>query len=31
MIARGIVPNDFGLGIIIPLVKDNIDNYRGIT
>jgi len=36
-IAHGIVPDDFGLGIIISLVKDksgdfnNIDNYWGNT
>jgi len=36
VIANGIVPDDFGLGIIIPLVKDkpgdfnNIDDYRGV-
>jgi exonuclease III len=37
MIAHSFVPDDFGLGIIIPLVKDksgdfnSVDNYRGIT
>ena len=34
---HGFVPDDFGIGIIIPLVKDkagdlnSLDNYRGIT
>ena len=37
MATHNVVPNDFGLGIIISLVKDktgdiaNISNYRGIT
>ena len=37
MIHHGFVPDSFGNGVIIPLVKDkqgvlcNIDNYRGIT
>jgi exonuclease III len=34
---HGYVPNDFGIGLIIPIIKDkqgdscNINNYRGIT
>ena len=37
MVHHGFVPDSFGNGVIIPLVKDkqgdlcNIDNYRGIT
>jgi hypothetical protein len=37
MISHSFVPDDFGLGIIVPLIKDkcgsfnNVDNYRGIT
>jgi len=37
IIRHGIVPDDFGMGIIIPLIKNNegnktsSDNYRGIT
>ena len=37
IILHGYVPNDFGSGIIIPLVKDktgdvkNVNNYRSIT
>jgi len=37
ILLHGYVPNDFGRGIIVPLVKDrhddcgNLDNYRGIT
>ena len=35
--SHGYVPNSFGVGVIVPLVKDktgnfnNVDNYRGIT
>ena len=37
IILHGYMPNDFGSGIIIPLIKDktgdvnNVHNYRGIT
>ena len=37
IISHSYVPNDFGLGLIIPLVKDksgdlhSVSNYRGIT
>ena len=37
MVHHGFVPDSFGNGVIIPIVKDkqgdlcNIDNYRGIT
>ena len=37
MITHSFVPNDFGIGIIVPLIKDksgdfnSMDNYRGIT
>ena len=37
MVHHGFVPDSFGNGVIIPLVKDkqgdlcDIDNYRGIT
>jgi len=31
MIAHGIVPDDFGLGIIIPLVKDKSGDFNSIT
>ena len=37
MLKHKCVPDDFGLGVIIPLVKDtdgdtgNSENYRGIT
>ena len=37
MVHHGFIPDSFGNGVIIPLVKDkqgdlcNIDNYRGIT
>ena len=37
MILHSFVPNNFGLGLVIPLIKDNtgnpncLSNYRGIT
>ena len=37
MILHGFVPNNFGLGLVIPLIKDKtgnpnrLSNYRGIT
>ena len=37
IMSHGYVPNSFGVGVIVPLVKDktgninNVDNYRGIT
>jgi hypothetical protein len=32
MAIHSFVPNDFGVGLIVPLAKDKtVDNYRGIT